>query len=74
MLLCIKFNLTEIQFDRRLPAKNGNHHLQLHLLLVHFLNEAAERIERTVDDAHRIADLVLNFRNVGGSAWSSRVV
>src|SRR4029078_3795112 len=44
------------QLDRSCPAENRNRTLQARAHLVHFLDEAVERGERTVRHPHLLAD------------------
>src|SRR5690606_15202476 len=49
------FDLTEIQFHRCRPTKNGHGHTQLAFLVIDVFDVAGEILERTIDDTHRLA-------------------
>src|SRR3954464_13192267 len=53
-------DLVERELDRRLPAEDGDEHLQLLLLGVDLVDRGRERGERAVHDGHRLADLELD--------------
>src|SRR3712207_4308692 len=50
-------DLVERQLDRRLPAEDGDEHLQLLLFGVDLVDRRGERRERAVHDGDRLADL-----------------
>src|SRR3954453_7504175 len=50
-------DLVERQLDRRLPAEDGDEHLQLLLLGVDLVDGGRQGRERTVHDGDRLADL-----------------
>src|SRR5690606_36708983 len=56
------FDLTEFQIDRHGAPEDRNFHLEPRTLLVHLLDKAVERGERTVGNADRLADLEGNRR------------
>src|SRR5437764_11049393 len=55
-------DLTIFKLDRRRPAKNGNRDLKPLALLIHLLNEAAERGKRSIGDANLFADFKADRR------------
>src|SRR5687767_14889529 len=64
-------DLVERQLDRRLPAEDGDEHLQLLLLGVDLVDRGRERGERAVHDGDRLADLEVDDggrRGRGGGA------
>src|SRR3712207_1990912 len=50
-------DLVERELDRRLPAEDGDQHLQLLLLGVDLVDRGREGRERAVHDGDRLADL-----------------
>src|SRR5438270_9730996 len=52
-------DLKQVKLHRRLPAEHVDQHLELALLRVDLVDLAVEVGERSVDNAHRLADLEL---------------
>src|SRR3712207_7108535 len=65
-------DLVERQLDRRLPAEDGDEHLQLLLLGVDLVDRGRERGERTVHDGDRLADLEVDDGGRGGRGGGAR--
>ena len=48
-----------VEFQRRLAAKNLDHHFQLFLLAVDFFDHSGETVEGTVDNLHILSDDII---------------